>query len=171
MLIPYHSTRTSMAISTPTRVFIVLFLIWLVAGAIMSFSMTPLMALGFKQRYKVDPYQVYQIVGACTAAMGVLVWVYFDYNEGAATPEVLTATPVYGPPLAFKPEMQESVSVPTPKLNASAPPFSTNAKSKNAARTARNPVAVATPDYYAMMVEGALEQMRLRGDTVKWTGK
>jgi len=170
MLIPYHSTRTSMAISTPTRVFIVLFLIWLVAGAIMSFSMTPLMALGFKQRYKVDPYQVYQIVGACTAAMGVLVWVYFDYNEGAATPEVRMATAVYGPPVA-RAMRPESGSVPNSKLVPSAPPFPTNAKSKNAARTARNPVAVATPDYYAMMVEGALEQMRLRGDTVKWTGK
>jgi glycerol uptake facilitator-like aquaporin len=66
----------------------------------MSFSMTPDMALGFKQRYKVDPYQVYQIVGACTAAIGVLVRVYFDYNkvdpptelhESDATEELLEA--------------------------------------------------------------------------------
>jgi hypothetical protein len=42
-----------------------------VAGAIMSFSLTPDMAQAFKQRYKVDPSKVYQIVGACTAALGV----------------------------------------------------------------------------------------------------
>jgi hypothetical protein len=64
----------------------------------------------------------------------------------------------------------ESGSVPNSKLVPSAPPFPTNAKSKNAARTARNPVAVATPevDYYAMMVDRDLERRRLRGNTVQW---
>ncbi len=106
----------------------------------------------------------------------MLVWVYFDYNVGAATPEMLTDTPVYDPPLAFgmKPESMSVPNLHNPKLDAS----------KNAARTARNPVAVATPkvDYkkrtmeeiseesYTNMVSRALEQMRLRGDTVKWTG-
>jgi hypothetical protein len=79
----------ALAMRTSTRVFIVLLLVWLVAGAIMSFSMTPDMALGFKQRYKVDPYQVHQIVGACTAAMGVLVHVPMlnDYLHGHTIPE------------------------------------------------------------------------------------
>jgi glycerol uptake facilitator-like aquaporin len=103
-----------MAISTPTRVFIVLFLIWLVAGAIMSFSMTPDMALGFKQRYKVDPYQVYQIVGACTAAIGVLVRVYFDYNKVDPPTELHECSTKVDPLMATDAteELQEALIIP-----------------------------------------------------------
>jgi hypothetical protein len=61
---------------TSTRVLLFLFLVWLVAGAIMSFSLTPDMAQAFKQRYKVDPSKVYQVVGACTAAIGVLIQLF-----------------------------------------------------------------------------------------------
>jgi SNF family Na+-dependent transporter len=73
---------------TSTRVLLFLFLVWLVAGAIMSFSLTPDMAQAFKQRYKVDPSKVYQIVGACTAAIGVLIQLYF--YEHSCRDEVLS---------------------------------------------------------------------------------
>jgi len=71
---------------TSTRVLLFLFLVWLVAGAIMSFSLTPDMAQAFKQRYKVDPSKVYQIVGACTAAIGVLIQLYFYRGDLCVRP-------------------------------------------------------------------------------------
>jgi hypothetical protein len=44
------------------------------------------MAQAFKQRYKVDPSKVYQIVGACTAAVGVLIQLYFyEYATPCST--------------------------------------------------------------------------------------
>jgi hypothetical protein len=43
------------------------------------------MAQAFKQRYKVDPSKVYQVVGACTAAVGVLIKLFF-YEHETATP-------------------------------------------------------------------------------------